>query len=81
MGTLKAVDISEKEIFSLAQLDSEYTAYNNIMLVIAAYVAKKHHNNDLADELVRKCSNIVYAEMWNRWVKQKSKENNYEGGI
>lgn len=81
MGTLKAVDISEKEIFSLAQLDSEYTAYNNIMLVIAAYVAKKHHNSDLADELVRKCSNNVYAEMWNRWVKQKSKENNYEGGI
>lgn len=70
MTALTDTSISEKEIFSLAQLKSEYTAYNNIMLVIAAYVAKKLHNNDLVDELVRKCSNYAYVAMWNRWANK-----------
>lgn len=65
--------ISEKEIFSLAQLKSEYVAYNNIMLIIAAYVAKKLHNNDLAKELIQICQNEIYITMWNRWTTQFSK--------
>ena len=73
---LKNFNISEKEIFSLAQLKSDYTAYNNIMLVIAAYIAKKHHNSDLVAELIRKCSNNVYTLMWNRWVNKKDNIRN-----
>lgn len=76
MIALTNTSISEKEIFSLAQLKSEYTAYDNIMLMIAAYIAKKLHNNDLVDELIRKCSNNAYTVMWNRWANRTGNENN-----
>ena len=70
MTALTNKSISEKEIFSLAQLKSEYLAYNNIMLIIASYVAKKIHHNDLVDELVCKCENGAYTAMWNRWANK-----------
>ena len=75
MTALTNRSISDKEIFSLAQLKSEYIAYNNSMLIIAAYVAKKLHHNDLVDELVCKCENEAYTAMWNRWANKKSTEN------
>ena len=75
MTALTIKSISEKQIFSLAQLQSEYIAYNNIMLIIAAYVAKKMHHNDLADELLHKCENEAYTAMWNRWANKKNTEN------
>lgn len=70
MKTLTSKSISEKEIFSLAQLKSEYVAYNNIMLIIAVYVAKKLHHNDLVDDLVCKCENEAYTAMWYRWANK-----------
>lgn len=70
MIALTGKDISEGEVLSLAQLESEYTAYNNIMLMIAAYVAKKHLNNDVVDELIMKCSNSTYIKMWDRWANK-----------
>lgn len=62
-------NITEKEISSLACLNSEYVAYNNIMLVIAAYVAQKRCYNDLVEELITQCSNEIYVTMWNNWIK------------
>lgn len=70
MKALTNKSISEEEISSLAQLKSEYIAYNNIMFIIAAYVAKKLRYNDLVDELVRKCENEAYTAMWNRWTNK-----------
>lgn len=70
MIALTNINISEKELLSLGQLKSEYIAYNNIMLRIAAYVAKKMHYNYLAEEMVCKCENEVYTKMWNRWMNK-----------
>lgn len=70
MTALTNINISEKDIYSLAQLKSEYIAYNNIMFIIAAYVAKKLCYNNLVDELVRKCENEAYAAMWDRWANK-----------
>lgn len=70
MIALMNKSIFKKEIFSLAQLKSEYVAYNNIMLIIAAYVAKKLHYNDLVDDLVCKCENEAYKAMWKRWANK-----------
>lgn len=70
MIALTDKDISEGEVLFLAQLKSEYTAYNNIMLMIAAYVAKKQRNSDLVDELIMKCSNRTYIKMWDRWANK-----------
>lgn len=76
MTALTDTSISEKEIFSLAQLKSEYTAYDNIMLIIAAYVAKKLYNNELVNELLQKCCNKAYTAMWNRWVNKTGEKSN-----
>lgn len=70
MIALTNINISEKELLSLGQLKSEYIAYNNIMFMIAAYVAKKMHYNYLAEEMVCKCENEVYTKMWNRWMNK-----------
>lgn len=70
MKALALDNVTEKEIYSLAQLDCEYESYNNIMLIIAAYMAHKIHYNDLTNELVKKCTNHVYTTIWNRWVNK-----------
>jgi Thymidylate synthase len=70
MKALALNNVTEKEIYSLSQLDSEYESYNNIMLIIAAYKAHKIHYNDLTKELVGKCTNDVYTTMWNRWANK-----------
>lgn len=72
MKALVSSGIIEKEIYSLAHINSEYVAYNNMMYIIASYAAQKNHFNDLAMELVNKCSNRVYVAMWNRWIARKS---------
>ena len=71
MKSLVSNSIIEKEIYSLAQMNSEYVAYNNMMLIIASYAAQKNHFDDLAAELVDICSNRVYVTMWNRWIARK----------
>lgn len=60
----------EKEIYSLSQLKSEFVAYNNIMLIIASYVAQKMHCYDLVKELIKECINSAYVAMWNKWVEK-----------
>lgn len=66
--------ISEEKMCSLAQLESKYDAYNNIMLMIAAYAAKKRQNKELVNELITKCSNSTYTLMWNKWANEKGKK-------
>lgn len=73
MKFLASSGVSENEIYSLAQMNSEHVAYNNILLIIASYVAHRNHFNDLAVGLVNQCSNRVYATMWNRWIDKKSR--------
>lgn len=72
MKSLASDCFTEKDIYSLAQMNSEYTAYNNIMLIIAAYAAQKNNYHDLAIELTNKCSNRAYVTMWNRWITGKA---------
>lgn len=71
MHALVLKDVTENEIYSLARLDSEYKAYNNIMLIIAAYIAHKVSYYDLTKELVEKCTNNLYTTMWYRWINNK----------
>lgn len=70
MIALTDKNITEEEVFSLAQLGSEYDSYNNIMLIISAYVAKKGQNKALVDELIMRCSNDTYTRMWDRWANK-----------
>lgn len=67
MISLTRSSILEKEIYSLAGLGSEYTEYNNIMLIISAYIAYKKQYYGLVQELIEKCTNDIYISMWHRW--------------
>lgn len=71
MISLATEKITEKDIYSLAVLDSQYVAYNNMMLLISAYVASKMCKFDLVNELISKCTNELYVAMWNRWISNK----------
>ena len=73
MKSLTSSAVVESDIYSLAQLDSGYTAYDNMMLIIASYVAKKKQNDDLVTELMNECTNKVYVAMWDRWNDRKRK--------
>lgn len=68
MKALVLKKVSESEIFSLAHLNTEHKAYNNIMLIVAAYIAHKSHYYDLTKELVGRCTNNTYTTIWNRWI-------------
>jgi thymidylate synthase len=71
MNAFVSKELTENEIYSLAQLDSKNRAYDNIMLIIAAYIAYKLSYYDLTKELVQKCTNNIYATMWCRWINNK----------
>lgn len=47
---------------------SNYTAYNNIMFVIVAYVAQKCENYKLVSEIMDRCTNKLYCQMWKKWL-------------
>ena len=66
-------EVSEKELFSLSQIDCGYDAYNNIMLIIGMYVANKMQYGDVMKELMKKCTNNIYVMMWDNWLQRKNK--------
>ncbi len=72
MEMLAINDVSEKKTYNLAKLESEYAAYNNIMLIIAAYVAYKKKYYDLVCELISICTNNTYVTMWHRWSDRQT---------
>lgn len=69
MIALTSPKILEKEIYSLAMLNSSYKGYNNIMLMIAVYVAYKKKHHSLEYQLLNMCKNDSYVQMWQRWEK------------
>ncbi len=73
MKSLISSHICERDIYTLGQLNSGYKAYDNIMVIIASYVAQKNQNDNLVRELMKGCTNKVYAAMWHRWIDRKRK--------
>lgn len=64
----KLVDADcEKEIFNLGKLDCKYSAYNNIMAMIALSIARKKKYRDAKEKLLNICTNPCYIAMWNQW--------------
>lgn len=62
-------NIKEKFIDKLACL--EYVVYNNIMLIISAYLARKRKFDELSEILVQKSNNVLYRAMWERWKEDR----------
>lgn len=75
MKILALNKLSEKEMHSLSQLKCSYNAYNNVMLVLSAYIAKKAHYNELVDALMQQCDNNLYKVMWKKWSNYQDKHS------
>ena len=67
MVEMSSGDISEQDLSRLSELDSNNTAYKNIMYIIALYVAEKKNYTLLSSELQKKCSNELYLSLWSEW--------------
>lgn len=74
MIMLTEKNITEQEIFRISQMNSQYDSYNNIMFIIAAYVARKKHYYSLCEAIVECCSNSAYNDMWEAWVRYNDKQ-------
>lgn len=64
--------ICEEELYRLTILDSTSNAYNNLLLIIGAYVANKLKYTDLTDRIVNNCTNKLYVHMWNNFLESRS---------
>lgn len=67
MNTIVKIDLSEKALLDIANLNSSAQAYNNIMFVIAAYAAFRKGYSDVEKDIVSKCTNDLYKTMWKKW--------------
>lgn len=70
MKKLSSKRMSEKEILEIGKLESRIQSYNNIMLIIAAYVAHKYRYIALEKELLSQNTNEIYSMIWNKWVEK-----------
>lgn len=60
-------DYQEEALNTMAYLKSGYQSYDNIMLVLAAYAARKLGFEDLKNNLIYNCENELYRQMWIDW--------------
>ncbi|OIP53337.1 MAG: hypothetical protein AUK31_01700 [Fibrobacteres bacterium CG2_30_45_31] len=67
MKRIVTEDPDETHLETISSLDSESQAYNNIMLIISAYVARKKEYLRLKEDILSRCTNPLYLEIWNRW--------------
>lgn len=61
--------IDREKLMTLAYLQSGYDAYDNIMLILSAYAAKKMGFADLVIQFINKCTNNLFCQMWDDWDK------------
>ena len=64
-------DILESELSVLSELETNNSAYRNIMYIIALYAADKKGYRLLTQNLQKKCTNDLYLYLWDAW---KSKD-------
>lgn len=74
MKIISSQDISKDELVKLAYLDSGYAAYDNIMLIIAAYAAKKMKYQDLKSRFTDSCTNGLFRQLWVNWENWSMKK-------
>jgi len=44
---------------------------NNIMPVLAAYIAFKRKYHDTSEQIISKCTNKLYMQIWKDWIKSR----------
>lgn len=64
-------DVSEDKLFELSELNTNESAYCNIMNIIALYAADKKGYEDLTKKIRDKCTNGLFLYLWDTWKSKK----------
>lgn len=67
-------NIGEKDLYNVAKINCGYQAYDNIMLIISAYIASHKEFRDLEIELIHECTNPLYRKLWDDWIQNHRKK-------
>ncbi|SEO79756.1 thymidylate synthase [Amphibacillus marinus] len=64
-------NISEDELYEISELDSNSSAYRNIMYIITLYVADRKGFKLLSERILKKCTNELFVFLWRNWKGEK----------
>lgn len=71
---MRSPELDEKELRTISQWDSISQAYQNILSVLAAEVARRRNWGDLANEIMEsRCTNPVFSNIWAQWYTERSR--------
>ncbi|MBD3343352.1 MAG: hypothetical protein GF353_29920 [Candidatus Lokiarchaeota archaeon] len=74
MKMMAKTNLKESIFYNLAFLPHKEPAYQNLLLVIASDSARRRGWGNLANELMKKCTNPIYRLLWAGWTKRKKKK-------
>lgn len=75
MRLLMKPELTEAELEFASILNSQYNAYNNIMLMIGLYIASKRGYTNVIESLEAKCDNLLYLRIWHKYLEKKTSKS------
>jgi thymidylate synthase len=60
----------KSDLYKILKLDKENKAFQNILLVIAADVARRKKWPEAAKDLMDSCTNEAYCKLWDSWINR-----------
>lgn len=60
----------KRDLYKILKLDKENKAFQNILLVIAADVARRNKWPEVAKDLMDNCTNEAYRKLWTDWINR-----------
>jgi thymidylate synthase len=72
-------DLSESDFYKLFDESFKVEALDNMFLILGADAARRKRYSDVSVELINRCTNPIYSELWRNWSdRQKSKIPRYD---
>lgn len=73
MKLLSRNHATKEDLKQCINLSRDVESYRNIMVIIAADSARRKGWLDVSLELLEKCTNLLYKQMWFSWQKEQNK--------
>jgi len=63
--------LSADDIISYSTIEHIPQSFNNIMIILAAYIANKRSFFEATRKILERCSNAIYLQLWHDWINSK----------
>ena len=73
MQQMVAIDITHQDFINLFTNGINPQAFQNILLVIGADIARRKGWSSLSDRLIDDCTNLLYKRLWKKWSRHIKK--------